>query len=169
MSRPREAQFVKIDDLDRELVDNQTAPPHNRNLVASVIAQSVRSLRSMLRRLKPLVACGMLVLYAGMMLLGESLHGLLGCEHAHGPTAVATSVNESPTEGSVPAVAASVEDEHDADACPLCQFHAQGQLAPNIGEGQLEDAVVVTAPCHSRLVDDVCALTIHAPRPPPRV
>ena len=96
----------------------------------------------MTRQLKLFVVSGMLVLYAGMMLAGQSLHELMGCEHDHGPAAhskVSASSDRSP------AVVAGEQHVHDADDCPICQFQSHGQLAP-IAANQR----IATGSCHLR-------------------
>jgi hypothetical protein len=122
----------------------------------------------MLRRPRTLVA-GMLVLYTGMMLFGQSLHHLLGCEHEH--ELLATHSGTGATEQAVAVVHAEAADEHvhDADGCPICQFQAQGQLAVAVVGSELRQTVVAAAPLRSSPIVAVFALGVQGPRPPPRV
>jgi hypothetical protein len=111
----------------------------------------------------------MVILYAGMMLLGQSLHELLGCEHHHPHSTVLLSVRASETGETVSSRDAGVEDAHDPDSCPLCQFHAQGQLTPSLAGGELWQSVTPAAPADAPLLFVVRARSVHAPRPPPSV
>jgi hypothetical protein len=124
----------------------------------------------MLRRPRALVA-GMLVLYTGMMLFGQSLHHLLGCEHEHDHELLATRSGASATEQAAAALHAEATDEHvhDADGCPICQFQAQGQLAVAVVGSELRQTVVAAAPLRPSPIVAVFALGVQGPRPPPRV
>ena len=123
----------------------------------------------MLRRPKPAFVAGMLVLYAGMMLFGQGLHHLLGCEHEHESLAAHSDVGAS-AEISPAIHAAAVEEHiHDTDACPICQFQAQGQLAVAVVGTELRQTVVAAAPLCSSPIVAAFALGIQGPRPPPRV
>lgn len=119
----------------------------------------------MLVRPKRAFVAGMLVLYAGMMLFGQGLHHLLGCDHEH---ALQSKVPHSCPSTAVRAVAA-VEHGHDADNCPICQFQAQGQLATTSVGSELKQTVVAVPPLYSPPLVAVFALGIPGPRPPPCV
>ena len=121
----------------------------------------------MLRRLKPAFAAGMLILYAGMMLGGQSLHQLLGCEDEHA-FVPAHAVAEA-TDSAIVQVEATVEHSHDADACPICQFQAHGQIAAQVVGSELTQTVVAVAPLCSSPTVAVFALGVQGPRPPPCV
>jgi len=117
---------------------------------------------------KRVFAAGMLILYTGMMLFGQSLHHLLGCDHEHEPLAVRSQAQ--PSSDAVTAVRAeAVEHVHDADSCPICQFQAQGQIAATIVGSELKQAVVPAPPVHCPPTVTVFALGIQGPRPPPSV
>jgi hypothetical protein len=120
----------------------------------------------MLVRPKRVFTAGTLVLYAGMMLLGQGLHHLLGCDHEHELRA-ACSQPSSNTSTAVRVEA--VEHDHDADNCPICQFQAQGQIAATIVGSELRQAAVAAAPPHYPPIVAVFALGIPGPRPPPSV
>jgi hypothetical protein len=111
----------------------------------------------------------MLVLYAGMMLFGQSLHHLLGCEHEHGSLAAHSEAVTAGHAATVVHFEAAVEHTHDADACPICQFQAQGQLAVAVVGSELRQTVVAGASLRSSPIVAVFALGIQGPRPPPRV
>jgi hypothetical protein len=123
----------------------------------------------MFRRTQPLIATGMVILYAGMMLLGQSLHELLGCEHHHSHLTVVHPIGVSETGETLSSGDAGAEDAHDPETCPLCQFHAQGQLTPSLVGGELWQSVTPAAPVDAPLPFVVCARSVHAPRPPPSV
>jgi hypothetical protein len=120
----------------------------------------------MLVRPKRVFAAGMLVLYAGMMLFGQGLHHLLGCDHEHELLAVQTLTN---CDASTAVRAEAVEHAHDADNCPICQFQAQGQIVATIVGSELRQAVVPTPLVHCPPTVAVFALGIPGPRPPPSV
>ncbi len=117
----------------------------------------------MARQFKPFVARGMLVLYAGMMLAGQSLHGLMGCEHDHGPSQACMTCGHSL------AVVAGEQHVHDADNCPICQFQSHGQLAPSLPVSELRQLLVARLPLHASPVFAVCVSGIYSPRGPPCV
>jgi hypothetical protein len=120
----------------------------------------------MLVRPKRAIAAGMLILYAGMMLFGQGLHHLLGCEQEHQFLAVRSHVQPS-SEASTATRAEGVEHAHDADNCPICQFQAQGQIAATIAGSELTQAVVPAPPHFFPPIVAVFALGIAGPRPPP--
>jgi hypothetical protein len=120
----------------------------------------------MARQFKPVFVSSMLVLYAGMMLAGQSLHGLLGCEHDHGPAAL----SEACASGEhSPAVVAGEQHVHDANDCPICQFQSHGQLAPSLLLSELRQFLVARVPLHASPVFAVCVSGIYSPRGPPCV
>ena len=96
---------------------------------------------TMLRRFRAYVAGAMLVLYAGTMLLGQSLHTLLQCEHRlatrgciafesgheHRADGLGGGVSLTGNEISLLS-SADADGDHAAD-CPICRFHSQGQLS----------------------------------------
>ncbi|HEV7998698.1 MAG TPA: hypothetical protein VGP63_02385 [Planctomycetaceae bacterium] len=125
----------------------------------------------MLRRPRAFVG-GMLILYTGMMLFGQSLHHLLGCEHDHDHEFLATHSGSGNATGQAAAglhVEAADEHVHDADGCPICQFQAQGQLAVAVVGSELRQTVVAAAPLRPSPIVAVFALGVQGPRPPPRV
>jgi hypothetical protein len=122
----------------------------------------------MLVRPKRTFASGMLVFYAGMMLFGQGLHHFLGCEHEHNLLAVQSEARAN-SEASAAIRAEAVEDAHDADNCPICQFQAQGQIAATIAASELRQLVVPASPVYSPPSVAVFAVGIPGPRPPPSV
>jgi hypothetical protein len=123
----------------------------------------------MARHLKPFVVSGMLVLYSGMMLAGQSLHALMGCEHDHEPAGLS-----GPTEARVSgehalAVVAGEQHVHDADGCPICQFQSQGQLAPSLPVSELRQLLVTRVQLQASPVFAGCVSGIYSPRGPPCV
>jgi hypothetical protein len=121
----------------------------------------------MARHLKPVFACGMLVLYTGMMLLGPSLHSVMGCEHDHVPAGLTGPAESRASSEQSLAIVAGEQDGHDADGCPICQFQAHGQLAPSLPTSELRQFVAARVPLHASLVFAVCASDIYSPRGPP--
>ena len=117
----------------------------------------------MARQFKPFVVSAMLVLYAGMMLAGQSLHWLTGCEHDHGLPQACLLCGHSP------AVVAGEQHLHDADDCPICQFQSHGQLAPSLPVSELRQFLVARLPLHASPVFAVCVSRIYSPRGPPCV
>ena len=152
-----------------QLVDNLNRARDNRNQVTCETTLRSRSLRPMARHLKPIVASGMLVLYAGMMLLGQSLHSLMGCEHDHVPAGFAGPTESRATGERSPTVVGGEQHLHDADGCPICQFHAQGQLAPSLPVSELRQFVAARVPLHDPPVFAVRVSGIYSPRGPPCV
>jgi hypothetical protein len=125
------------------------------------------ALRKPFARLKSIIACGMLVLYTGMMLGGESLHLLLGCEHA-GPAATSIASAENATsDANTPSFANGVRFVHDEDSCPICQFHAQGQLAPSLASNPLRQVLATSLPMQPKLILAAAAPGVYSPRGPP--
>ena len=124
----------------------------------------------MLVRPKRAFVAGMLVLYTGMMLLGPSLHQLLGCDQCdHEHELLAVRSQEPGSNASSAIRVEAVEHFHDADNCPICQFQAQGQIAATIVGNELRQAVVAALPVHYPPSVAVFALGIPGPRPPPCV
>jgi hypothetical protein len=123
----------------------------------------------MARHLKPFVVSGMLVLYSGMMLAGQSLHALMGCVHDHGPAGLSGSTEARASGEQSPAVVAGEQHLHDADCCPICQFHAQGQLAPSLPVSELRQFIAARVPLHASPVFTVRVSGIYSPRGPPCV
>ncbi len=121
----------------------------------------------MLRRPKPAFVAGMLVLYAGMMLCGQGLHHLLGCEHEHELLAVSSETGTADDAATELHAGAAVEHTHEADACPICQFQAQGQLAVAVVGAELRQTVVAAEPLSYSPIVASFALGIQGPRPPP--
>jgi hypothetical protein len=120
-------------------------------------------------RLKSIIACGMLVLYTGMMLGGESLHALLGCGlDRHAAKAVSRTASAN-SHANGPAVGNSARFAHDENSCPICQFHAQGQLAPSRASNPFGQAVCVFLPVQPALILSAATLGVYSPRGPPRV
>jgi hypothetical protein len=111
----------------------------------------------------------MLVLYSGMMLLGQSLHSLMGCEHDHGPAGISGSAETRGSGEQFPAVVAGAQHVHDADNCPICQFHAQGQLAPSLLVSELRQFVAARVPLQAPPVFADRVSGIYSPRGPPCV
>jgi hypothetical protein len=118
----------------------------------------------MKRHFKPFFAGAILILYTGMMLSGQSLHALMGCEHDHG--AAGRVESRAPGEQSL-AVVAGEPDLHDADGCPICQFQAHGQLAPSLATSELRRLVVAVAPLSTPLIFAGGVAILYSPRGPP--
>ena len=123
----------------------------------------------MARHLKPFFVSVMLVLYAGMMVAGQSLHALMGCEHDHGPAGLSGPTEARASGEPSPAVVAGEQHLHDADGCPICQFQAQGQLAPSLPVNELRQFLAARVPLHASLVFAVRVSGIYSPRGPPCV
>jgi hypothetical protein len=120
-------------------------------------------------RLKPIVASAMLVLYSGMMLLGPSLHAMMGCEHDHVSVELVGRVEDrSPIEGSF-AASSGEQHLHDGDSCPICRFQAQGQLAPTLPAGELRQFIATKVPLNTPPVFSVGVRNFYSPRGPPSV
>ncbi len=79
---------------------------------------------AMRRRVRFFLTSSLLLLYAGTMLLGQSLHQLAGCEHHDGAFRQPAHDAHSAGQG----VSAGDDDHHDAASCPICQFHTQAQF-----------------------------------------
>jgi hypothetical protein len=124
----------------------------------------------MVRRPAPASVVGMLILYAGMMLFGQSLHHLLGCEHDAGTPAdqAANSVATATVAEAVTSEQAG-DHNHDADTCPICQFQAQGQLVSAVAGGELTQPLLTAIVPISTPVVAFFALGVQGPRPPPSV
>jgi hypothetical protein len=123
----------------------------------------------MKRHLKPLFAGGMLILYTGMMLFGQSLHALLGCEHDHAwAEPVAQTEGQAPGEFSS-AIVAGEQHLQEADSCPICQFQAQGQLAPSLPACESRRLIVTDVPLQTPLLVASGVAVLHSPRGPPSV
>jgi hypothetical protein len=126
-------------------------------------------LRKPFARLKSIIACGMVVLYTGMMLGGESLHLLLGCEQSGRAATSVSSAANATSDANTPSVANPVRFVHDEDSCPICQFHAQGQLAPTLAFNPLRQVLSTSLPVQPTLILAVATPGIYSPRGPPRV
>src|ERR1700692_3440580 len=83
------------------------------------------------RRIHPFLTSALLVLYAGTMLLGQALHQLSGCDHHDGHSSEHAASDRPDTDG---LSANDDDDHHDADSCPICQFHTQAQLGAPVAE-----------------------------------
>ncbi|HEV3340838.1 MAG TPA: hypothetical protein VG125_10795 [Pirellulales bacterium] len=74
----------------------------------------------------PTTRLAMAVLYGAAAVLGQGLH-LLACQtHDHGHEVAEASHPEQARQPGA-AIASHSLDEHDADQCPICQYHLQGQ------------------------------------------
>jgi hypothetical protein len=125
------------------------------------------ALRKPLARVKSIIACSMLVLYTGMMLGGESLHLLVDCDC---PGVAATAVSRTgSTTPNAPLVRNGARFVHDEDSCPICQFHAQGQLAPSLASNPLRQVLATSLPVQPTLILAAAAPGVYSPRGPPRV
>ncbi len=124
----------------------------------------------MKRHFKPFFG-GILILYTGMMLFGQSLHALLGCEHHHA-WAEPAGQTESRSSGEFSSGIVAGEqhlDEDEADSCPICQFQAQGQLAPSLPVCEFRRVIVAEVPLHTPLLVASGVAVLHSPRGPPCV
>jgi hypothetical protein len=122
----------------------------------------------MIRRAKTPVAITMLILYTGMMLGGESLHLLLGCECDHAAKC-ASDAAAATSHPDGPAVASGAKFVHDEASCPICQFHAQGQLAPTLASNPLRQVLSISPPVQPTLILAAVTPGIYSPRGPPLV
>ena len=98
-----------------------------------------------------------LSLYGAITVSGSALHGLPG--FAHPATSLGTHNEDAPGQAGQDAV--SVHD------CPICHFHAQGQLVADPDDGPCVD-VVRTRPADERPIASPAAiLRPSIPRAPP--
>lgn len=112
------------------------------------------------------------MIYAAIMLLGQGLHQWCGCDHDDHAEPVQAGAHAS-VDGSAAgdcqcvAVSARGHAAHDADTCPICQFHHQGQFSQPalavVSAQFLQSATPVyrSSPLFARV------LRVHAPRAPP--
>jgi Protein of unknown function (DUF2946) len=123
----------------------------------------------MLRRAKTSIAITMLVLYTGMMLGGESLHLLLGCGGDQHAATCVSQADATLSRVNGPAVESGAKFVHDEDSCPICQFHAQGQLAPSLASNPIRQVLSISLPVQPTLVLAAATPGIYSPRGPPMV
>jgi hypothetical protein len=90
----------------------------------------------MRRRAHQILLVTLLGLYTAVVLAGPGLHALPGFDHS--PATLASDHPKSPGQ----------PDRHDnaTHNCPLCHFHAQGQLIADPDDGQSVDVVRMRPP-----------------------
>jgi hypothetical protein len=109
------------------------------------------------RSANQLFLAAILTLYGVITLGGPALHALPGI--GHGSAGLASE------EGKLPARA----DQENAAAhdCPICHFHAQGQLVADPDAGPSADAVLMSPASETPLILASAAFLPSIPRAPP--
>lgn len=125
----------------------------------------------MLARIKPILVAAVVALYAGTMLLGQSLHVLLGCEHLAGSVEQGGHNHDieksAACDNSSGPALSEIDHEHPAD-CPVCQFHSQGQISSAPPASEFGSAISTELPLRPLHLATVELSGSHSPRGPPR-
>jgi hypothetical protein len=89
------------------------------------------------------------------MLLGQALHQVAGCDHSTGSWHEHVVVDRPDGDG----FSENENDHHDADSCPICQFHTQAQHAASV-----VDVCWHGLPGRELLADAYVGIAAHSPR-----